>query len=102
MYRSYGLYFLQLFVVTLANVCTMMNEAGAAALTDTFQLGTGDSITCRGKIAPYLEEIFFILFDNSFIELPESNCDCELKCCALYACVRQRARRCDATLIVKK
>ena len=31
-------------------------------------------MACRGKIAPYLEErFFFILLDNNFIELPESN-----------------------------
>ena len=35
-------------------------EAGAAAFIDTLYLGTGDGMTCRGKIAPYLGETFFL------------------------------------------
>ena len=35
-------------------------EAGAAALIDTFSIGTGNGMPCRGKIAPYVEETCFI------------------------------------------
>ena len=71
MYRSYGLYLLKHFVVALTNVCTV--KLDAAALIDTFEIGTGDSMACRVYIAPYLGETFFsILLNKSYIELPES------------------------------
>ena len=38
------------------------DEAGAAALIDTFEIGMGDSMPCRGKMAPYLEETCFLFW----------------------------------------
>ena len=37
----------------------LYGEAGAAVLIDTFQLDTGNGMTCWGKIAPNLGETFF-------------------------------------------
>ena len=53
-----------------SNKC-LYSEAGTAALTNKFQIGTGDSMPCRGKILG--ANMFSIWLDNSFIELPESN-----------------------------
>ena len=54
----YDLYLLKYFVVALTNGWKC-GEAGAAALVDTFLIGTGDSMPCWDKIAPYLGETFF-------------------------------------------
>ena len=54
------------------NKC-LYDEAGAAALIDTFLIVAGDVTPCRGKIAPKLGETVSILLDNSFIELLVSN-----------------------------
>ena len=35
-------------------------EAGAAALINTFRIGTGDSMPCKGKITPYLVGTCFL------------------------------------------
>ena len=52
----------------------LYGEAAAAALIDAFLSGTGKNVPCRCEIALYLgEKFFYILLDNSFIELPESN-----------------------------
>ena len=71
MYKNYGLYLPKHFVVALTNVCTV--KLGAAALIDTFSIGTGDDMACQSKIAPHSGKTFFILHDNSFTELLESN-----------------------------
>ena len=43
----------------------MYGEFEAAALIDTFFIGMGDGMACRGKITPYLGETFFLNFiDN--------------------------------------
>ena len=36
----------------------LCGEAGATLLVDTFYVGTGDGMPCRGKIAPYSGETF--------------------------------------------
>ena len=38
----------------------LYGEAGAAALIDTFEIGSGDNVPCRGKIALYLGEKCFL------------------------------------------
>ena len=58
MYRSYGLYLLKTF--RCCSHKSFYGKAGTAALIDTFQIGTGDNMPFRGKIAPYLGEKFFL------------------------------------------
>ena len=63
MYRKYGLY-LQTFCCccTFCTVCfvRLYGEAVAAALIDTFYIDTGDGMSYRSKIAPYLGETLFL------------------------------------------
>ena len=37
-------------------------EAGTASFIDSFWLGTGDGMPWRDKIAPYLDETFFLFW----------------------------------------
>ena len=48
----------------------LYDKAGAATFIDTFQLGTSDSITCRGIIATTKKKHAFYFVYNIYIGLP--------------------------------
>ena len=53
------------------NVCTV--KLAPLQLIETFGIGTGDSMPAVVKLYHTWEQLFSILLNNSFIELPGSN-----------------------------
>ena len=58
MYRNYGLYLVEHFVVALTNVCTVRLAQLHSLIC--FKIGGGDSMACRAEIASKLGETFFL------------------------------------------